>query len=70
MYFICHITTHHHLIEGSCKFMAGNFGRYATSLVVLVTINIVIVEIMFSVCHLTSSEHMVKGLCEYVSGLP
>lgn len=49
--------------------MAGKFGRYATSLIVLVTINIVIVE-MFSVCHLTSSEHMVKGLCEYVSGLP
>ena len=43
--------------------------RYVTTLIGLVTINIVIVE-MFLICHVTSREHMSKGLCEVMGGSP
>ena len=45
MYLICHVTSHNYLIERPCKFVGSSFLCYATTLIILVTINIVIVEI-------------------------
>ena len=45
MYLICHVTSHDHVIEGSCEFMGGNSLWYIINLRGLVTISIVIVEI-------------------------
>ena len=53
MYLICHVTTHEHLIDGSCKFTGGSSLRYVT-LISLVTISIVSVEIIILICHVTS----------------
>ena len=47
MYLICHVTSHNHLIEGTCKFMGGSFLRYVTTLICLVAIGGMIVEICF-----------------------
>ena len=45
MYLICHLTSHDHLIEGSCAVLDGSFLQYVTTLISHVTINIVIVEL-------------------------
>ena len=47
MYFICHMASHEHLIDGSYEFMDGNFLRYVTTQVGLVTMSI---EIMVKYC--------------------
>ena len=59
MYLICHVTSHDHLFEGSCKFMDGSM-QYDVTLISLVTISIATAE-MFLICHVTSHEHMFKG---------
>ena len=45
MFSNCHVTSHDHLIEGSCEFMGGSSLQYITTLISLVTISIVIVEV-------------------------
>ena len=47
MYLICHVTSHEHLIEGSCEFMGGSSLQYITILINLAAINIVILEVSF-----------------------
>ena len=49
--------------------MAGRLLQYATILVCLVSISIVIAE-MFLICHVTSREQMFKGFIELMSGSP
>ena len=52
MFLICHATSQDHLIEGACKFMGANSLWYVTTLIILVTLSIVIVEIFlkFNTC--------------------
>ena len=45
MYLICHVTSHDHPTEGSCKFIGGSLLRYVINLISLATKGIVIVEI-------------------------
>ena len=45
MYLIFHLTSHEHLIKGSCEFMGRDSLQYDTTLISFVTITIVIVEI-------------------------
>ena len=47
MYLICHMTSRDHFIEKSCKFMGESLLWFVTTLTILVTINIMIVEICF-----------------------
>ena len=54
MYFICHMTSHYHDTERSCKFMAWSSLCYVIILIRLVTIRIVMMEIY--VLHL--SHHL------------
>ena len=49
--------------------MGENVLCYATTLMSLVTISIVMVE-MFLICHMASREHMFEGLCEFMGGSP
>ena len=68
MYFICHVASHEHLIDGSYEFMDGNFLRYVTTQVSLVTMSI---EIMWNIVFNLSrnfSWTMFKGLCEFMVG--
>ena len=44
MYLICHVTSHDHPTDGSCKFI-GSLLRYVINLISLATKGIVIVEI-------------------------
>ena len=69
IYLICHVISHDQLIERVCKFMGENALCYATTLMSLVTISIVMVE-MFLICHMASREHMFEGLCEFMGGSP
>ena len=41
---ICHVTSHDHLIEGSCAFVGDSSFQYVTTLTSLVTIGTVILE--------------------------
>ena len=45
MYLICHLTSHEHIIKGSCEFMGRDSLQYDTTLISFVTITTVIVEI-------------------------
>ena len=48
VYLICHVTSHDHLIEGSCKFIGGSSLRYFTTVIGFMAIRfIVIMEICF-----------------------
>ena len=58
------MTSHDHLIEGSCELM-----RYVTNLISLVTIRNVIVE-MLLICYVASCEHMFQGLRVFMGGSP
>ena len=60
MYLICHVTSHNHLIDWSWRFMVGSSLQYFTALIILVTIDVVVVE-MFLICHLTPHDHMFEG---------
>ena len=70
MYLICHMTSHDHFTEGSCKFLDGSSLWYVTTLISLVTTSIVIVEIKFLICYLTSCEHIFTGLYKFIEGNP
>ena len=45
MSLICYVASHDHFIEAPFKFMGRSFLQYVTTLIGLVTINIVIVKI-------------------------
>ena len=45
MYLICHLISHDHLTEGSCRFMGGSSLQHDTILASLVTTRTAIVEI-------------------------
>ena len=44
MYLVCHVTSHDQLIERSWKFMGRGFPWFFTTLISLLTIEVVIVE--------------------------
>lgn len=50
--------------------MGGNSSRYVTTLINLVTINSIILELVFFICLVASHEHMFKGLCDFMDGSP
>ena len=69
MYFICHVTSQDHPIEGSFKFIGESYSWYVTALRSFVTIGILIVD-TFLIFHVNSRDHMFKGLCEFMGRNP
>ena len=52
MYLNCHVTSHDHLIKGSCKFMDGSSLWYVTALIKSCNSG----GVIFSICQATSRE--------------
>ena len=65
---IGHVTYKEHLIEGHANSLVGALCGMSPSGKVLVTIDIVIVELCF--CHFTSRDQMFKGYGEFIGGRP
>ena len=47
MHLVCHVTSHDHLIKGSCRFIGGSSLQYVTTVVSVVIISLVTLEICF-----------------------